>query len=438
MRRDFFITTGIILGGILAFFSVRALTAGTAPPRESSRAEAAVPAARPSMPGDRQLAAAQALIARAPSSAAGYDLLAAAYMQKARETADFGLNAKAEAALGRSVELAPDDYDALKLRAKLLLTYHRFAEALEVARRAQQLHPRDQDNYGAITDALVELGQYEGAVESAQSMVDLRPDTASYSRVSYLRALHGDTRGAAEAMRVAVEAANPQDPEGVAWCRVHYGDELSKLGQQAEAEREYDHALFVFPDYHLALAAKARARVAAGDLEAAAEFYKRAVERVPLPDYAAALGDLYTRLGRAEDARQQYELVEFVERTGAQGGTYTRQLALFWADHDTRLDEALEVARRERAARQDIYASDLLAWCLYKKGQYAEAKSAMTEALRLGTRDPRLLYHAGMIAYTLGDRRGGANYLRQALAISPTFDVLQADVARSTLGARGA
>ena len=389
--------------------------------------------ARPKSPGDQLVIAAQNLVEREPKAASGYNMLAAAYMQKARETGDFSLNAKAEEALARAEQVEPGGYEALKLRAKLLLTFHRFAEALEVARRAQSLNPRDHDNYGAIVDALVELGDYDGAVAAAQTMVDLRPDTASYSRVSYLRELHGDTKGTVEAMRMAVEAASPKDPEGVAWCRVHLGDALAREGNAAEAEREYDHALFVFPDYHVALAAKARARLAAGDADAAVQFYRRAIERVPLPDYAAALGDLFTKLGRDDEARREYELVEFVERTGAQGGTYTRQLALFWADHDTKLDDALAVARSERSSRKDIYTADLLAWCLYKKGQHAEAKAAMDEALRLGTRDPRLLFHAGLIADTLGDRAACAKYLRQALAINPTFDVLQAEAAKRVL-----
>ena len=396
----------------------------------------AADSAQPKTPGDRLVASAQSLVEREPKAARGYNMLAAAYMQKARETGDFSLNAKAEEALARSEQAEPGDYEALKLRAKLLLTFHRFAEALEVARRAQSVNPRDHDNYGAMADALVELGDYDNAVAAAQAMVDLRPDTASYSRVSYLRELHGDTKGAIDAMRMAVEAASPKDPEGVAWCRVHLGDALAREGRAAEAEREYDHALYVFPDYHVALAAKARARLAAGDAGAAMKFYQRAIERVPLPDYAAALGDLFTKLGRADEARRQYELVEFIERGGAQEGTYTRQLAMFWADHDTRLDDALAVARSERAARSDIYTADLLAWCLYKKGQYAEAKAASDEALRLGTRDPRLLFHAGMIANALGDRAVGAKYLRQALAINPSFDVLQAEEAKRVLAGR--
>jgi tetratricopeptide (TPR) repeat protein len=438
MAKKFLIIAAIAALGLVALLGFRFSTkeattkSAHAQPPSSSGGDAQA------TPSDRLISAAQGVIERQPENAKGYNQLAAAYMQKARETGDFGLNAKAEEALARAAQAEPESYDSLKLRAKLLLTYHRFPEALDAARRAQAARPKDHDVYGAMTDALVELGEYDQAVAAAQTMVDLRPDVASYSRVSYLRELHGDTKGAVEAMRMAVDSASPQDAESVAWCRVHLGDELVREGKAAEAEREYDHALFVFPRYHVALAAKARARLAAGDTEAAAEFYRRAIERVPLPDYAAALGDLYTKLGRAEGAKRQYELVEFVERTGAQGGTYTRQLAMFWADHDTRLDEALDVARSERAARNDIYSSDLLAWCLYKKGQYAEAKAASDEALRLGTRDPRLLYHAGMIAHALGDRRRGAKYLQEALAVNPSFDVLQADVARKTLGARAA
>jgi tetratricopeptide (TPR) repeat protein len=204
-------------------------------------------------------------------------------------------------------------------------------------------------------------------------------------------------------------------------------------GRRAEAEREYDHALFLFPGYHLALAAKARARLAANDTDAAVALYKRAQERVPSPDTAITLGDIYTKIGRTEDARRQFELVEFVERTGASGGTYSRLLALFWADHDVRLDEALAAARRERESRADIYTSDVLAWCLYKKGLYEEAKTAVDEALRLGTRDATINYHAGMIYRALGKHREAAKHLQLALKINPSFDALQAEIARQAL-----
>lgn len=173
-----------------------------------------------SSPGDARIRSAQAQIERNPKGAAGYNLLSSAFMQKARETGDFGFNARAEAALDRAVQMEPDNYDSVKLRAKLLLTFHRFGEALIQAQRAQQLRPQDHDVYGALTDAYVELGQYEDAIKAAQTMVDLRPDTAAYSRVSYLRTLHGDTAGALEAMNFAARMADPNDGESGAWCHV--------------------------------------------------------------------------------------------------------------------------------------------------------------------------------------------------------------------------
>lgn len=387
-------------------------------------------------PADRQLGSARAVIERQPSDVRGYNLLAAAYMQKAREVGDFSLNEKANKIIDHALQLQSDNYDALKLRAKLLLTFHRFGEALAVARSVQAINPTDHDNYGALTDALVELGDYPKAVEAAQAMMDLRPDTASYSRVSYLRWLHGDMNGAIEAMRRAAQSANPADPESVAWTSIQLGDSLLLSGKTAEAEREFRRALFTFPDYHAALAAKGRGRLAANDRAGALDFFKLAVDRVPLPEYAVALGDLFTLSGDEAEAKKQYALVEFIERTGdAASQTYSRELALFWADHDVRLADALASARRERAARRDIYTCDVLAWALFKNGQVAEAKVAMDEAMRLGTRDPRLLYHAGMIAHALEDDRMAVKYLQEVVAFRSVFNVLQLEVARRTLAA---
>jgi tetratricopeptide (TPR) repeat protein len=433
MRRNFYkiFIPGIIIGVILAviisaFPSVKAVhEAELLKPVTSKQATAA----------DKQIVSAQTAIKKNPKESGGYNMLASAFMQKARETGDFSLNARAEESLKHSFRVSPENYEGLKLQAVLKLVYHQFSEALETAKKTQAMNPRDYENYGTMVDANVELGNYESAVEAAQKMVDLKPNIASYSRVSYLRTLHGDPKGAIEAMRMAISAGNPQNPESIAWCRVHLGDELVNEGKRGEAEQEYDYALHLFPDYHLALAAKGRARFVAGDFDNAILFYKRAIERFPSPEYIAILGDIYSKLGRTEEATQQYAQVEFIEKLGETKGTYSRQLALFWVDHDLNLDEALAAAEKEYSVRQDIYASDLLAWSLYKKGRFAEAKSAMTSALRLGTQDPKLFYHAGLIESANGDNQKAVEFLQKALQINPAFDVLQAEKAKEKLSA---
>lgn len=402
--------------------------------QEAEASQTSADASQKSTPADLRINTAQSKIKQSPDEPDGYNLLASAYSQKARETGDFSINARAEEALSRSLEVAPDNYDALKLRAKILLTYHRFADALEVARRAQTMRPRDHDVYGALTDALVELGDYEEAVKAAQTMVNLRPDTASYSRISYLRELHGDTEGAIEAMTTAVRAASPQDPENLAWCRVQLGNLLLNGGKPAEAEREFDRALQSFPDYRMALDAKARARIAAGDLESAVSIYRREQELDPnSADAALALGDLYAKQGNIEEAKRQFERFESLELKNAAAENDWHHLVYFWADHNQNLDEALALARRARETRADIHTCDALAWTLFKQGQFTEAKAAIDEATRLGTRDARILYHAGLIYNELGDRQKAAKYLKLALEMNTLFDLLQADTAQRVL-----
>ena len=83
--------------------------------------------------------------------------------------------------------------------------------------------------------------------------------------------------------------------------------------------------------------------------------------------------------------------------------------------------------------RRDIYGADTLAWTALKAGKLAEAQAAIKEALRLGTRDAKLFYHAGMIARAAGNKAAARNYLQRALTLNPQFDPFQALIAKRTL-----
>ncbi len=380
---------------------------------------------------NRQIEAAQKLIEKNPKMPNGYNSLAVAYIHLARETGDFSLNSKAETAVNRALEFEPENPDAQKLKISLMLTFHRFTEALDAATRLQPKFPQSAFFYGALTDANVELGNYKEAVDNVQKMVDLRPNMESYARVSYVRSLHGDPKGAIEAMQMAAKIADPMEKEPQAWCLVHLGDELFKIGNYAEAEKQYDAALNTFPNYHFALTGKGHARAAVGDYENAVKFFTEAQEKIPLTSTVIALGDVYTKIGKLEEARKQYDLAEFIEQK--LGNLDQRTLALLWADHDTKLDEALDIAQREHETRKDIFTADIYAWCLYKKGQFQAAKTAITEAMRLKTKDARIFYHAGMIEKALSNTKEAKRLLQTALQTNTSFDILQAENAKSAL-----
>lgn len=384
---------------------------------------------------DQRLQAAQTLLRYLPEEADGYNQLAAAYLLKSRETGDFSYATKAELALEQSFKFAPENGEAQTLQLILLLNEHRFQAARELAEQLQPRFPQDPQIETALVDALVELGDYTTANANVQVLLRQHPSATVYARLSYLQSLQGDSTGAIAAMQRAVKIANPRDREGLAWYHVHLGLELLNTGKRTEAEHEIDQSLQIFPEYPLALVAKARVRLATQDWQQAEQLYRRAEEQIPLPDTAMALGDLYQRLGNPTAAQRQYDLVEFLAQSGGDAfrQAYAHQLVLFWADQGTHLQEALQLIQHERLTRSDIYTFDALAWCLFKLDRLSEAKAAIDQALRLNTPDARILYHAGLIYHACAADTKAAQFLQRALQINPIFHPLQSDVARQLL-----
>jgi len=368
---------------------------------------------------DREIAAAVRRAERAPSPDA-LVALTAAFMRKARETGDPSYYDRAAAALDRALAADANHYGALRARAWVLLGKHDFRGALRAARAARRLTPHDWWNYGNLADACSELGHYRGAAHATARMMALRPGLPAYTRVAAVRALSGDRHGAIEALELALDAADPSDPEGRAWILTHLGHEHWALGEVPSAVRQYEAALATFPDYHLALPGLARARAAQGRPDDAIALYERALAVAPMPATAGALGDLYASTGNPERARASYDFAVYMGRVASvRGGTAGRDLALFLADHDRDLDDAVRLARADAAVRDDVYTHDALAWTLFKRGELAAAKRAMTRALRLGTEEASFHHHADAIATGLGKPRPAARHRRLARTLEP-------------------
>ncbi|HZP42093.1 MAG TPA: tetratricopeptide repeat protein [Candidatus Binatia bacterium] len=385
--------------------------------------------------GDGEVAGAERRIRAAPTPAA-WVALAAASMRKARETADVAWYRRAAAAVDRALALAPGDYPALRARAWVLLGLHDFRGARAAAATARAREPGDWWNDATVADACAELGDYECATAAVEALADRRPGIAAYTRVAFLRTLFGDRPGAIEALRLAVAAGTRADPESLAWTLVHLGHEHFGDGDLPGAAAAYEAALAVLPDYHLALGGLGRVRAAEGRLADATALLARAVARVPAPDLVGLLGDAHAAAGEAAAAEAAYALLDQMDRLArATGTTYGRELALFYADHDRRLDEALRLAREDAATRGGVWTDDALAWALYKNGRLAAAARASHRALRLGTPDAAFDYHAGLVAAALGRDRRAARHLRRALARNPYFDLRQAPRARAALAA---
>jgi tetratricopeptide (TPR) repeat protein len=383
---------------------------------------------------EQRIASLQAVVMRGTDRSGPYAALGDAYLQRARETFDPSFYARAESALREALERDPRDAGALTAMGTLANARHDFAAALRFGERARAAAPGLAKPYGVIVDALVELGRFGPAERALQRMVDLKPNLDSYARVSYFRELHGDVAGAVDAMRLAASAGGDAR-ENLAYAQTLLGNLELARGRTGAARNAYRLALSRYPQYAPAQSGLGRAEAAAGDLTAAIRRLRGVVARLPLPEYAVALAEAELAAGRRAAAREHLALVAVQQRLLRRGGVNVdAEMALFEADHGSPR-RAARLARAAWIAAPGVRAADALGWALTRAGTPAEGLRYADRALRLGSRDPLFLYHAGVAARDAGRPDLARRHLRRALAASPRFSPYHAPRARRALEA---
>lgn len=374
-----------------------------------------------------------------PDDFIAFNKLAERYLQKLRETGDLSYLDLANRTAQASLKAMPAEQNitGLSLQAQVACATHEFGLAREYAQKLVELEPHKSYPYQILGEALIELGEYDQAGKLFKNLESRNHGVGTFIRMARLAQLNGKPGAAQENLAVALTKAMDQIPlsrENIAWCRWQLGEIAFSIGDFEGAEKHYRDALTTFPNYYRALASLGRVLAARGDMPGAIAHYEQTVKILPDPTYVAALGDLYKLAGRDKEAAAQYELVEKIGQLSAiNGAVYNRNLALFYANHDLKPDAAYAMAVKEFEVRRDIYGADAVAWTALKAGKLVEAQPAIQLALRLGTKDATLFYHAGMIELAIGNKSAARKYLNDALKLNPQFDPLQAVVARKAL-----
>ena len=371
-----------------------------------------------------------------PADFTAYNHLASAYLQRARETGDVGDYGRAQAAVDASLaELPGDNPSAYALLASLQITRHEFGEAIGTAGKAMELDPADPFAYALLGDAQLNLGQYSAAAISYNELIARAPGLSAFSRLAHVYELQGDLPNAEGAWQNALSTDAGRNAEASAWANTQFGTFYFNQGDLDSAALQHDAALDAFPGYIHALAGQARIAAARGDYDGAIGLYTEVTDRQPLPEYVAALGDVYAAARMTDEAQRQYDLIGAIDQLyRANGINIDLRLALFFADHDIRIGEAVQSALAAYAAQSaSVYAADAVAWALYKADRADEALPYARQALSLGTLDANLWYHAGMVYNALGDEGAAREHLQRALDINLDFSVLQAPVAQQAL-----
>jgi tetratricopeptide (TPR) repeat protein len=367
-----------------------------------------------------------------PSDHRAWAALGAEYVQQARRSGDPTYYPKAERALKRSLQLSrADNFEAMFGMATLASARHDFAGALRWARGARELRPHNSAVYGALGDALIELGHYHEGFDALQRMVDLRPGLASYARASYAWELQGETRNAIETMKLAEQAA--ATPTDAAFAAYQLGELYWNSGRTDAAAASYRRSRERDASFVPALEGLAKTDAARGENGSAIHRYRSVVERSPIPQYVAELHDLYAASGDRELAEQQAGVLDVQERLfRASGVNMDLEQAIFHADHGLG-DRGLAAAQAEWRKRKSIFAADALAWALHANGRDAEALPYAKRAMRIGTRNALFHFHKGTIEHALGLRVEARRDLEEAMRINPHFSFLWAPEVREML-----
>ncbi len=394
----------------------------------------------PMLTVDQRVAFWEARVAASEKDYSSTLALIDAYLERVRSTGNLDDISRAQTALERAQRLAPpNDVKLLLRQGQVAFTIHDFAGARDAAQQALDLDSGNQRATALLGDASIELGDEAAGLAAYNELAPLARTAPVLTRLARYALLVGDVETAEQRMHEAIDAAVVDGfPNQIAAYQFQLAEFLRGENRIDEASTAYEATLENNPDYVPAMAGLARIREAQGRRDEAIVLLEQGTARLPTPQFVADLGDLYALDGDQARADQSYALVQRIaEIAQATGGVYDRQLVIFLADHDQQIDEAVRLAEAEIAVRKDVFGYDALAWALYRAGRLEKARTAADQAMRLGTPDGRILYHAGMIAVAQGRTDDARTLLTAAQQHAAILAPLQVPALTEALDALG-
>ncbi|HMK05515.1 MAG TPA: tetratricopeptide repeat protein [Ferruginibacter sp.] len=345
--------------------------------------------------------------------------LANAYIMEARISGNTAYyDNAAMKTVDKLLQKEPGNYEALMLRSLVQLSQHHFAEGLATAQMAVSIDSNSAFVYGLLIDANVEMGNYEAAVDAADKMVTVRPDLRSYSRIAYLREIHGDHPGAAVAMKLAVQAGVTAE-ESTEWCRVQLGRLYEHMGDTEKASFQYQLSLAARPGYPYALAGLGRIAAHEKKYDSAVHYYEQAAALINDLGIKEDLVKAYMYAGQVDRSRSlNAALISEMNRSARilindpAAGHYSDKEMAYACIQNKNYDKALEYAMAEYKRRpKNIEVNETMARVHYKRNEIGKALFYLDAALITKSMNPVLLCTAGLIYAKAGDTGKAKNML---------------------------
>ncbi|MER7934968.1 MULTISPECIES: tetratricopeptide repeat protein [unclassified Streptomyces] len=401
-----------------------------------------LPAAGPDLAS--LIGARESLVRARPKDGRAWAVLGAAYVERARRTADTADYPRAEHALQTSLQVAAQgNTDALAGLAALANARRDFPAARRFGEEALKAAPKRWSTYPALIDAYDGLGDYKAARSALDKLTALKPGAAAKPAVMARAAAVYRDRGWREdaAAQITDAAAAAQAPAEQAAYLTQAGDLAFERGDRDDALRHFTAAVRLDPGQAAARAGQGRALAALGRTQEALTAYQGALAHRQAPDVTLELAELYESLGMGQQAEARYALLQTQVRRETDAGVDDELLlGRYEADHGD-VEEAVQRLSAEWERQPGIEVADALGWALHRAGDDKEAlvyASIATDSTKGGgVRSASYAFHRGMIERDLELDASSRRHLQDALRINPYFSPLQAPVARATLATLG-
>jgi tetratricopeptide (TPR) repeat protein len=318
---------------------------------------------------------------------------ALSYLAEAEDYYKAGQLANALKAYGRAAELEPDNDEAFRQQAWLLIQLGHPAKAVAPAQKAASIKENAQ-NLSILAMALDWAGQYDEAIKTALQAVDNDPVSAEAHAIT--AEIYMDKNNWARALD-EIETAVKLNPDSAVVQR-NLGYVLDNQGRHKEALAAFVRAAVIAPKLGLIYTTAGNGYLALGDYDNAIIQYEKTVEATP----DSPVG--YDALGHAS----------------ALAGDPDRGLSM--------LKKAIEIDPEYGPA----YAH--LGRLYYTQLNYESAIENFLKAFDLGVNNEEYFYELGLAYAYLDDCPSAVKWLEKALEVNPESAPAQQGIQRCAQG----